>query len=83
MIKLEQYRTFDLFEKLGMHEQLDAEKAKKGDLIRYYLKEANNPLLYNDVQVVPPFDPIDTKDGGESKKGPTAITFEVTGIEEW
>ena len=83
MITLVQYRTFDLFEKLGMHEQPDAEKAKKGNLIRYYLTQVNNPLLYNDIQVVPPFEPIATKDGKKIKKGPTASTFEITGIEDW
>ena len=83
MIMFVQYRTFDLFEKLGMHEQCDAEKAEKGDLIRYYLTEVNNPFLYNDVQVVPPFERIGTKEREKIKKGPTASTFDVTGIEDW
>ena len=83
MMTFVQHRTFDLFENLGMHQQPDAEKAKKGDLISYYLKEVNNPLLYNDVQVVPPFESIATKDGKKGEKGPTASTFDVTGIEEW
>ena len=83
MITFVQYRTFDLFEKLGMREKPDAEKAKKGDLIRYYLTQVNNPFLYNDVQVVPPFEPTCTKDKKKIKKGPTASTFKVTGIEEW
>ena len=60
-----------------------AEKAKKGDLIRYYLKGVNTPLLYNDVQVVPPLEPIITKTEKKIEKGPRASTFRVTGIEEW
>lgn len=76
-------RTFKLFKKLGMEKQADAEKAKKGDLIRYYLTGVNTPLLYNDVQVVPPLEPITTQSGKKIEKGPRASTFNVTGIEEW
>ena len=66
-----------------MEKQCDAEKAKKGDLIRYYLKGENTPLLYNDVQVIPPLPAIQTETGKMIEKGPTASTFGVTGIEEW
>ena len=66
-----------------MEKQGDAEKAKKGDLIPYCLKGTNTPLLYNDVQVIPPLPAIKTKTGKMIKKGPTASTFGVTGIEEW
>ena len=60
-----------------------AENAKKGDLIRYYLKGVNTPLLYNDVQVVPPLKPIFIKPDKTIERGPSASTFDVTGIEEW
>ena len=66
-----------------MEKQCDAEKAKKGDLIRYYLTGVNTPLLYNDVQVIPPLPAIATKTGKKMQKGPTASTFSVNGIEEW
>lgn len=42
---------------------------EKGDLIPYYLKGENTPLLYNDIQVVP-------KDGDP----PTGKTFHITGV---
>ena len=67
----------------GAEKKCGAENAKKGDLIRYYLKGVNTPLLYNDVQVVPPLEAIITKRGKKIEKGPTASTFDVTGIEEW
>ena len=76
-------RTFALFEELGMKKQPDAEQAKKGDLIRYYLTGVNTPLLYNDVQVIPPLQPKISETGKKIEKGPTASTFKVTGIEEW
>ena len=60
-----------------------AENAKKGDLIRYYMKGRNTPLLYNDVQVIPPLKPITTKSNKTIERGPSASTFHVTGIEEW
>ena len=66
-----------------MEKQEDAEKAKKGNLIRYYLTGVNTPQLYNDVQVIPNSEPIITKAGKKIEKGPTASTFNVTGIEEW
>ena len=66
-----------------MKAQENAEEAKKGDLIRYHLKGDNTPLLYNDVQVVPPLEPITTKAGTKIQKGPRATTFKVTGVEEW
>lgn len=71
---------------LGMEQQRDVEKAKKGNLIKYYLtgdKTVNTPLLYNDVQVTLPLKPIVTSAGKKIQKGPTASTFDVTGIEEW
>lgn len=77
------HRTFKLFEKLGMVKQPDAEKAKKGDLIQYHLNGVNTPLLYNEVQVVPPLAPITSRTGKKIAKGPRASTFGVTGIEEW
>lgn len=76
-------RTFDLFKQLGMNKQDDVEKAKKGDLIPYYLTGVNTPLLYNDVQVIPPLGERITKRGQKIEKKPTASTFGVTGIEEW
>ena len=44
-------------------------KPERGDLIPYYLKGNNTPLLYNDIQVVPK--------GGEK---PTGKTFEITAV---
>ena len=67
----------------GPKKECGAENAKKGDLIRYYLKGVNTPLLYNDVQVIPPLKPIITKTEKKIERGPTASTFHVTGIEEW
>ena len=76
-----------------MTKQTDIEKAKKGDLIRYWLNGNNTPLLYNDVQVIsnpkpipngaPSSEAVPDKAGKEVKTGPTAKTFNVTGIEEW
>ncbi len=66
-----------------MNKQPEIEEAKKGDLIPYYLSGVNTPLLYNDVQVIPPLEPIKTQSNKEVKRGPTASTFNVTGIEEW
>lgn len=63
--------------------EVDVEKAKKGNLIRYYLTGPNNPLLYNDVQVIRPWSLATTQTGKTIEKGPTAHTFDVTGIEEW
>ena len=77
------HRTFKLFEFLKMEKQPDINQAKKGNLIPYYLTGVNTPLLYNDVQVVPPLKPITTQAGKQIDKGPTAKTFNVTGIEEW
>ncbi len=77
------FRTFELFKKLGMEKQRDAEKAKKGNLIPYYLTGVNTPLLYNDIQVIPPLEAIITKAGKKIEKGPRASTFGVTGVEEW
>ncbi|KAK4696357.1 hypothetical protein P7C71_g1551, partial [Lecanoromycetidae sp. Uapishka_2] len=76
-------QTFQLFDKLGMTKQCNAENAKKGDLIPYYLNGENTPLLYNDVQVITTLEPITIKAGKKIKKGPSASTFDVTGIEEW
>lgn len=67
----------------GPKKECGAENAKKGDLIRYYLKGVNTPLLYNDIQVIPPLETITTKKGNKVQKGATASTFDVTGIEEW
>ena len=72
-----------MFKKLKMEKQPDVEKAKKGNLIPYYLTGINTPLLYNDVQVIPPLKPVTTQTGKTIDKGPTAKTFKVTGIEEW
>lgn len=60
-----------------------AENAKKGDLIRYYLKGVNTPLLYNDIQVIPPLKPKITESKKTIERGPSASTFNVTGVEEW
>ncbi|KAM0795456.1 hypothetical protein BDR22DRAFT_796700, partial [Usnea florida] len=57
-------QTFELFKHLGMEKQDDAEKAKKGDLIHYYLKGPNNPQLYNDVQTVPLFEEVTDEEPG-------------------
>ena len=65
----------------------DAEGAKKGDLIPYYLNGPNTPLLYNDIQVIPPWKgPIINEAGKKPEKapkGPTGSTFKITGLEEW
>ena len=67
-----------------MEMQPDAEKAKKGNLIRYYLQGPNTPQLYNDVQIRLPSEEITAQDEQkEKKKGPTAKTFNVTGLEDW
>ena len=64
-----------------MKKQCDAEKAQKGDLIRYYLQGPNNPQLFNDVQTVPPFEEaIGQEDKKKKEKAPTAKTFGVTGL---
>ena len=52
-----------------MKKDYDGSNAKRGDLIPYYLKGKNTPLLYNDVQVVPT-DP-DAVSG---------VTFNITGV---
>lgn len=78
------HRTFALFKHLDIEKQDDAEKAKKGDLIHYYLKGPNNPQLYNDVQTVPLFEEVTGQDSNKKKeKAPTAKTFEVTGLLDW
>ena len=67
-----------------MRKQPDAEQARKGDLIPYYLKGPNNPQLYNDVQTIVPFKEVTGQDNNnKSEKGPTAKTFGVTGLEDW
>ena len=66
-----------------MRKQHDAEKAKKGDLIRYYLQGPNTPQLYNDVQTVVPFEEVTGQDSNKKEKAPTAKTFNVTGLEDW
>ena len=68
-----------------MIKQPDAEQAKKGDLIPYYLQGPNNPQLYNDVQTIPPFEEVTGQDDKKKKKkkAPTAKTFNVTGLEDW
>ena len=68
-----------------MNKQHDAERAKKGDLIRYYLKGPNTPQLYNDVQTILPFGEVTGQDNNNNKKekAPTAKTFNVTGLEDW
>ena len=67
-----------------MRKQPDAEQAKKGDLIPYYLQGPNNPQLFNDVQTIVPFEKVTGQDDNKTKeKAPTAKTFGVTGLEDW
>lgn len=67
-----------------MEKQPDAEHAQKGDLIPYYLQGPNTPQLYNDVQVIPPFEEVTGQDDKkEKKKAPTAKTFKITGLLDW
>ena len=67
-----------------MRKQPDAEQAKKGDLIPYYLQGPNTPQLYNDVQkIVPSKKVTGQEDNNKKEKGPTAKTFGVTGLLDW
>ena len=66
-----------------MRKQPDAEQAKKGDLIPYYMQGPNTPQLYNDVQTIVPFKEVIGQNNNESQKGPTARTFGVTGLLDW
>ena len=92
------FRTFALFDQLKM-EKKPLKGAQKGDLVPYYMNGVNTPQRFNDVGITvgQPVHTQDTGPKECSKchqqcscpccpapdKGPTAKTFNVTGLLDW